>query len=202
MAMPMPGRYYSPVAISNCNRTSKPPYVSKGTIELSFTCLRRFSCQASITLLSASFPYLLTSDRAPNNPTMHPTLPILLSSILPLTTSAETVLGVYIFSRRGDRTSKSTPPTNLTTLGYSQIFVSGSYFRSRYVADDASSRILGLSPDIVDYTQISASAPLDTVLMPSAQGFLQGLYPPVGSQLGSLGSETSQKCKRRSTDIN
>lgn len=99
--------------------------------------------------------------------------------------AAETILGVYIFSRHGDRTSKSTPPANLTDLGYSQIFTSGTYFRNRYIAPNASSRIAGVNSDIVKQSQITASAPLDTVLMNSAQGFLQGLYPPVGSRLGS-----------------
>ncbi|KAL8958636.1 MAG: hypothetical protein Q9193_004345, partial [Seirophora villosa] len=110
----------------------------------------------------------------------------LLPLLLPLTTSAaETVLGLYIFSRHGDRTPKSIPPARLTDLGYSQIFTSGTYFRNRYVAPDAPSRIAGVSSDLVDYAQITASAPLDTVLMGSAQGFLQGLYPPVGPTVGS-----------------
>lgn len=112
--------------------------------------------------------------------------PILLVFFLPFCTyAADTVLGVYIFSRHGDRTAKSTPPAILTDLGYSQIFTSGTYFRNRYIASNASSRIVGLNSDIVKHSQITASAPLDTVLMNSAQGFLQGLYPPVGSTLGS-----------------
>ena len=102
-----------------------------------------------------------------------------------LTLAQETVLGVYIFSRHGDRTAKSTPPTNLTDLGYEEVFTSGSYFRSRYVAPGATSKISGLNSDLVKLSQITASAPLDNVLMSSAQAFLQGLYPPVGSQLGS-----------------
>ncbi|KAL8815743.1 MAG: hypothetical protein Q9191_008429 [Dirinaria sp. TL-2023a] len=109
-------------------------------------------------------------------------LPLLIS-FLP-STAAETVLGVYIFSRHGDRTSKSTPPTVLTPLGYSQIFASGTYYRNRYISSSASSQIASISPDVVKLGQISASAPLDNVLMPSAQGFLQGLYPPVGNTLG------------------
>lgn len=119
---------------------------------------------------------------------MHSPLTLtLLLSLLPFLTTAETVLGIYIFSRHGDRTSKSTPPVNLTTLGYSQIFTSGSYFRSRYISSSASTPIYGLSPNLVNYKQIFASAPLDTSLMPSAQGFLQGLYPPVGGR--ELGEE-------------
>jgi len=109
----------------------------------------------------------------------------LLSLLLLTTTAAETVLGVYIFSRHGDRTPKSTPPTVLTPLGYSEIFSSGTYYRNRYISSSASSPIAGISPDLVDLAQISASAPLDNVLMASAQGFLQGLYPPVGATLGA-----------------
>ena len=108
-----------------------------------------------------------------------------LALVLPLTQAAESVLGVYIFSRHGDRTSKSTPPTVLTDLGYEEVFTSGSYFRDRYVASGASNPIAGISNDVVKYSQITASAPYDTVLMPSTQGFLQGLYPPVGETAGS-----------------
>ncbi|KAL8920580.1 MAG: hypothetical protein Q9172_004436 [Xanthocarpia lactea] len=106
--------------------------------------------------------------------------------VFPLTAcAAETVLGVYIFSRHRDRTAKSTPPAYLTKIGYSQIFTSGTSFRNRYVASNATSRKAGINSDTVKQSQITASAPLDTILMNSAQGFLQGLYPPVGSSLGS-----------------
>ena len=97
----------------------------------------------------------------------------------------ETVLGVYILSRHGDRTAKSTPPANLTDLGYQEVFTSGTFFRNRYIASDAERRIYGINADLVKQSQLTASAPVDTVLQNSAQGFLQGLYPPVGTQLGS-----------------
>ena len=117
---------------------------------------------------------------------MHSSLIFALLYLLSFTaTAAETVLGVYIFSRHGDRTSKSTPPAVLTPLGYSEIFSSGTYYRNRYISSNASFPIAGISPDLVDLAQISASAPLDNVLMTSAQGFLQGLYPPVGAILGA-----------------
>ncbi|KAL8850189.1 MAG: hypothetical protein Q9221_004875 [Calogaya cf. arnoldii] len=115
----------------------------------------------------------------------------MLSFLLPLllfpwiACAAETILGVFIFSRHGDRMAKSTPPTVLTNLGYSQVFASGTYFRNRYIASNAASRIVGLNSDVVDQSQITVSAPVDTVLMNAAQGFLQGLYPPVGPDLGS-----------------
>ena len=82
----------------------------------------------------------------------------------------ETVLGVYIFSRHGDRTPKSLPPANLTDLGYQEIYTSGQYFRSRYIASNASHKIAGMNADIVKQSQISVSAPVDTVLQNSAQG--------------------------------
>lgn len=106
-------------------------------------------------------------------------------TLLPsLSTAAETVLGLYIFSRHGDRTSKSTPSTVLTDLGYSEIFSSGTWFRDQYIANGSTSQIHGIEPDVVKQSQIAASAPLDDVLMPSCLGFLQGLYPPVGPTLG------------------
>ncbi|KAI4236765.1 MAG: hypothetical protein LQ349_002354 [Xanthoria aureola] len=115
----------------------------------------------------------------------------MLSFLLPvlffpfLACAAETILGVFIFSRHGDRTAKSTPPTALTTLGYRQIFNSGTYFRNRYIAPNVASRIVGVDSDVVEQSQITVSAPVDTVLMNSAQEFLQGLYPPVGFTLAS-----------------
>lgn len=99
--------------------------------------------------------------------------------------NVETVLGVYMFHRHGDRTPKSTPPASLTDLGYSQVYTSGQYYRNRYIAPDATLRINGINADIVKQSQIMVSAPDDTVLQNSATGFLQGLYPPVGSTLGS-----------------
>ena len=110
---------------------------------------------------------------------------LFLAFALPLTQADETILGVYIFSRHGDRTPKSIPPAELTDLGYQQVFTSGSYFRNRYVSSTATSRIEGIDSDIVKLSQISVSSPVDNVLQNSAQGFLQGLYPAVGSNLGS-----------------
>ncbi|KAK0119154.1 hypothetical protein ONS95_008013 [Cadophora gregata] len=110
---------------------------------------------------------------------------LFISSLLALIQAEETVLGVYIFHRHGDRTSKSTPPTSLTDLGYQQVFQSGNFYRSRYVDSNASSRIFGLATDIVKTSQLSVEAPVDAVLQNSAAGFLQGLYPPVGATLGT-----------------
>ncbi|KAF2142794.1 uncharacterized protein K452DRAFT_286423 [Aplosporella prunicola CBS 121167] len=109
----------------------------------------------------------------------------LLASALPVSTAAETVLGAYIFHRHGDRTPKALKPANLTDLGYAQVHSSGQYWRNRYVASDADYKISGLNTDIVKQAQITAVAPDDDVLQNSALGFLQGLYPPVGSSLSS-----------------
>jgi len=107
-------------------------------------------------------------------------------AILPLIIEAqETVLGVYIFHRHGDRTTKSYPPTHLTDLGYAEVFQSGSFYRSRYIESNATSPIFGISSDLVKDSQLSVQSPTDTVLQNSATGFLQGLYPPVGATLGS-----------------
>lgn len=93
-------------------------------------------------------------------------------SLLPAFGAAETVLGVYMFHRHGDRTSKSTPPANLTALGYQEVYTSGSFYRSRYIASDADFKINGMNTDIVKQSQISVSAPDDTVLQNSAQGMV------------------------------
>lgn len=107
------------------------------------------------------------------------------SSLVPLIQAQETVLGVYIFHRHGDRTSKSFAPTTLTDLGYAQVHASGDFYRSRYVDSNSSSPIFGIASDVVKTSQLSVQAPVDSVLQNSAAGFLQGLYPPVGAKLGS-----------------
>ncbi|KAI0858407.1 putative histidine acid phosphatase [Xylaria cubensis] len=99
---------------------------------------------------------------------------------LPLA-KTETVLGLYIFSRHGDRTPKALAPTNLTSLGAEEVYASGNYYRNKYVASDATSPIYGLSHDVAALTQLAVTAPVDNVLQNSAQAFLQGLYPPAGN---------------------
>lgn len=110
---------------------------------------------------------------------------ILLILLLPLIQAQQTILGVYIFHRHGDRTTKSYPPTHLTDLGYSEVYQSGSFYRSRYIDSNAPAPIYDISPNIVKDSQLNVQTPIDTVLQNSATGFLQGLYPPVGASLGS-----------------
>jgi hypothetical protein len=110
---------------------------------------------------------------------------LLLSSLVPLIQAQETVLGVYIFHRHGDRTSKAFPPASLTDLGYAQVHSAGDFYRNRYVDANGTSPIFNLAHDVVKNSQLSVQAPVDTVLQNSAAGFLQGLYPPVGATLGT-----------------
>lgn len=106
-----------------------------------------------------------------------------LPSALSATLSNETVLGVYMLHRHGDRTAKILGPTNLTDLGYQQVYQSGGYYRNRYVVDGAPYRISGINTDEAMLSQLQISAPIDNVLQSSAIGFLQSLYPPVGSPM-------------------
>ncbi|KAK3399863.1 histidine phosphatase superfamily [Sordaria brevicollis] len=105
----------------------------------------------------------------------------LLLASLPAATAAETILGAYIFSRHGDRTTKAYSPVKLTALGAEQVYRSGAYYRNRYIDEKSSSRINGISSDLADLTELSVTAPVDNVLQGSAGIFLQGLYPPAGS---------------------
>jgi hypothetical protein len=110
---------------------------------------------------------------------------LFLSSLLALTQADETVLGVYVFHRHGDRTPKAFPPASLTDLGYYQVHASGDYYRNRYIDANASSTILGISSDVAKNSQLNVQAPVDTVLQNSAAAFLQGLYPPIGATIGT-----------------
>ena len=112
------------------------------------------------------------------------TIALSVLSFLSSSQAAETVLGVYMFHRHGDRTPKALAPANLTTLGYEQVFTSGDYYRSRYLTGD--SKIKGINEDIVKLQQLAVTAPVDNVLQSSAMGFLQGLYPPVGQTVQTL----------------
>lgn len=99
---------------------------------------------------------------------------------------AETVLGVYVFHRHGDRTSKSLPPTLLTALGADQVFTSATWYRNHYVASNSTSPILDISSDLAVLSQLSITAPVDNVLQASANVFTQGIYPPAGTEADQL----------------
>lgn len=73
--------------------------------------------------------------------------------------AAETVHGVVVFSRHGDRTSKFFPPTRLTALGQNQMYNSGAFYRSRYINSNSTSHISGISAREVVSSQLYAAAP-------------------------------------------
>ena len=118
---------------------------------------------------------------------MHAYQSLILSLTFPFAAVAQTVLGVYIFSREGDRTAEATPPTILTELGYVEEYGTGSWYRDNYIASGAANRIWNLQPDKPQLSQLSALAPNDNVLMSSATAFWQGLYPPVGDAAATAG---------------
>ncbi|TEA18827.1 hypothetical protein C8034_v010518 [Colletotrichum sidae] len=95
--------------------------------------------------------------------------------------AAETVLGIYIFHRHGDRTAKKWPPVRFTDLGASEVYASGLYYGERYVRTNASAQIRSLSTDDVLPEQLAVTSPSDVVLQSSAYAFLQGFYPPAGT---------------------
>ncbi|OBT39011.1 hypothetical protein VE00_10049 [Pseudogymnoascus sp. WSF 3629] len=114
------------------------------------------------------------------------TTQLLLISLLSLIVQAqETVLGAYIVHRHGDRTPKEFPPAGLTDLGYAQIYGAGAFYRDRYLEDSSTNKIYGISQNVVKLSQLTVQAPVDTVLQTSAQGWLQGLYPPVGTSVAT-----------------
>ncbi|KAJ5500859.1 hypothetical protein N7463_008109 [Penicillium fimorum] len=117
---------------------------------------------------------------------------LLLAASLSPVVDAERVLGAYIFARHGDRTPKVFGNTQLTDLGYREVFDAGSFYNERYISSNSSKQIEGISADVVNPKQISASAPSESVLQNSATGFLQGVYPPAGKVASqTLGSGNS-----------
>ncbi|ORY04131.1 histidine phosphatase superfamily [Clohesyomyces aquaticus] len=103
---------------------------------------------------------------------------------------AETVHGVLVFTRHGDRTSKHYSGYGLTSLGFEQNFQVGSSYRSRYLSSTSPQRIFNISGDKYVPSQIYASAPDQSVLINTATAFLQGFYPPLGSVSPQLATQT------------
>lgn len=76
---------------------------------------------------------------------------------------AETVHGLVLFTRHGDRTSKTYKGYQMTRLGVEQVFQSGSRYRQRYIEEDAPSQILGIAADEYKPSQLFVSAPDQSV---------------------------------------
>ena len=53
---------------------------------------------------------------------------ILAASMAAPVVDAERVLGAYLYSRHGDRTAKVLGNTELTDLGYHEVFATGSFY--------------------------------------------------------------------------
>ncbi|KAJ9645993.1 hypothetical protein H2199_003036 [Coniosporium tulheliwenetii] len=91
----------------------------------------------------------------------------------------ETILGVTVFTRHGDRTSKHFPGYSLTSLGAQQNFKVGQDYRGIYLDSGSSKRILGISEDKYVSSQVYASTPDQKILLDATTAFLQGFYPPL-----------------------
>ncbi|KAL1838631.1 hypothetical protein VTJ49DRAFT_2468 [Mycothermus thermophilus] len=99
---------------------------------------------------------------------------------------ADTVHGVVVFARHGDRTTKHFSSQVLTPLGARQLFQVGSDYRARYLSSASSHRINSISESMYVPGQIDASAPDEAVLLSTATSFLQGLYPPIGDDQAGI----------------
>ncbi|KAF7978523.1 hypothetical protein HWV62_45699 [Athelia sp. TMB] len=108
--------------------------------------------------------------------------------------AGETILGAYIYHRHGDRTAKVLPPVHLTDVGYLEVYQSGQALNERYIDAAGTTPIAGMTSPAVTQSQLTVSTTDDLVLMSSAQGFLQGLYPPLGN-----GTTSSQILRNGST---
>ncbi|KAK6501774.1 hypothetical protein TWF481_009600 [Arthrobotrys musiformis] len=104
-------------------------------------------------------------------------LVLLTASALPVL--GETILGLTVFTRHGDRNSKHYPGYGLTNLGFQQNFQTGGLYRETYLSSNSSKQILGISEDKYVPAQVWASSPDQKVLANTATAFLQGLYPPL-----------------------
>ncbi|KAK4121486.1 phosphoglycerate mutase-like protein [Parathielavia appendiculata] len=99
---------------------------------------------------------------------------------LAATAAAETIRGVLVFSRHGDRTSKHFRNQTLTPLGAKQVYQVAQDYRARYLSSDSAHQIRGISEFEFVPAQVYASAPDESILLNTATAFLQGLYPPLG----------------------
>jgi hypothetical protein len=102
------------------------------------------------------------------------------------------VFGSVAFIRSGERTPiLRTETPILTAYGAQQMLELGKNFRHRYLVNTGSDNglgvqnIPGMSPDILDHEQLFIQTLNKQHLVSSAQAFMQGLYPPYGSNATS-----------------
>lgn len=99
------------------------------------------------------------------------------------------VLSSFVFTRYGDRTplySSSNGQHVLTPYGAQQMYDAGENFRERYLRSSfdslaATTVIQGISRYQLDTNQVNVLTMDDQYTVASAQAFMQGLYPPLGS---------------------
>ncbi|ANB11526.1 histidine acid phosphatase, putative [Sugiyamaella lignohabitans] len=106
-------------------------------------------------------------------------------ALSPVLAADESVVGVFIFGRHADRLTKVSKDSHegtkiLTPEGSWEAFESGQFYQNRYMSNDSGFRIQGLN-QTYQPNQFNAFASDSDVLEKTAQGFLQGLYPPLTS---------------------
>ncbi|KAJ5177951.1 Histidine phosphatase superfamily clade-2 [Penicillium coprophilum] len=98
--------------------------------------------------------------------------------------STEKVWGVFAFTVYGDsKPSVLTSSRTLTDYGANELAAAASAFRYRYVSTPAGSEtgIQNISPIILDSNDVDVLSTTNQNIVGSAQAFMQGLYPPLGS---------------------
>ncbi|KAJ6139550.1 hypothetical protein N7471_006036 [Penicillium samsonianum] len=96
--------------------------------------------------------------------------------------SIEKVWGVFAFTVHGDsKPSALTSSQTLTDYGANELAAAASDFRSRYVSGHSNTQIQNISPIILDPNDVDVLSTTDQNIVGSAQAFMQGLYPPLGS---------------------
>ncbi|KAK0725867.1 histidine acid phosphatase, partial [Lasiosphaeris hirsuta] len=118
------------------------------------------------------------------------------------TVTAETVHGVVVFSRHGDRTTKHYGAQALTGLGATQNFQVGSDYRARYLTTGSPHRILNISEFNYVSSQVYATAPSQGILLNTATAFLQGLYPPLVGLDPQIASQTLNNGTNSTSPLN
>ncbi|KAK1830196.1 putative lysosomal acid phosphatase [Podospora conica] len=125
-----------------------------------------------------------------------------LLGLLAGTAVAETVHGVVVFTRHGDRTTKHYGAQSLTSLGATQNFQVGADYRARYLAAGSPHQIAGISESKYISSQIYATAPNSGILLNTATAFLQGLYPPLVDLAPEIASQTLTNGTKSTSPLN
>ncbi|KAJ7644342.1 histidine phosphatase superfamily [Roridomyces roridus] len=116
--------------------------------------------------------------------------------------SNDTVLGVLVFTRHGDRQGfyqdptsyTTTTPTIITPLGTAQEFQLGQLLRSTYFNASSPSFVSGVNGTLVNQTQIHVRADAGGelgVIYDSAVALLQGLFPANADYKSALANGTT-----------